>query len=700
MAAPPGAVPTLGLDWKSPISSLSPHDAFIRSIDWGATELGPPESWPPQLHRLVDFVLADPVPAAVMWGDNLTMIYNEGFVDFAGDKHPKLMGKSPSTEYAEVWGTFVGIIDRGRMTGMATRHKDVQLFLERNGFPEECYVTYTFVPILDMEKNVVAFYHTAMETTKQIVSARRTKTLLHLGDAITTSRSLQEYWDNILKTFESNNQDTPYVLAYAFGDDSGAESFAPSGNDLSIASSTSTVRVPRTCVLAGAVGKAIGKVPLSFEVREEPDDVFVNVIIKAVRTGEMALLRDTDTGLPSWLFQPDDGTNSGQRYNSVLVVPIRPTSRNDSAGQNAIGFLILGLNPNRKFDSDYEQFAQICSRQMGTSAASILLLEQEIRRQKKLTEQLSISARDAQELERKFSRFAEISNIGMWISSAEGKLLYANKAWYEQADTPYLTPNFTVETWMPLVTDESLEEFKVHWGKLMVDKVPVNFECQFKARWNAPDPVTGEQLEGGRWFLITAFPEFGEDGTLKSAWGCNIDISYQKWAQNLKEARLNDVLEAKRQSENFIDMTSHEMRNPLSAILQCADGIKSTLEDALVDHQAGKPIVLDTPALESISESATTIMTCAQHQKRIVDDILTLSKLDASLLVVTPGEVDPIATIHHALQLHQQEFRNAKVESQVSIDPSYHELNIDKVFLDPSRLLQVLINLLTNSIKL
>jgi signal transduction histidine kinase len=142
------------------------------------------------------------------------------------------------------------------------------------------------------------------------------------------------------------------------------------------------------------------------------------------------------------------------------------------------------------------------------------------------------------------------------------------------------------------------------------------------------------------------------------------------------------------------------MRNPLSAILQSADSVANTIEEALKNGFKGSKLEFDSVSIESMSESAATIMNCAQHQKRILDDILTMSKLDASLLVVTPCEVDPIATVQHALQLHQQEFRSTDVEGFVRIDSSYHDLNVDRVFLDPSRLLQVLINLLTNAIKL
>jgi len=147
-------------------------------------------------------------------------------------------------------------------------------------------------------------------------------------------------------------------------------------------------------------------------------------------------------------------------------------------------------------------------------------------------------------------------------------------------------------------------------------------------------------------------------------------------------------------------MTSHEIRNPLAAILQSADSIASTMDEAIENSPRGSKLELDKLAVESISESAATIMVASQLQRSIVDDILTLSKLDASLITITPVEVDPISTIQHALQLHQQEFKRAGVEGFVHVDGSYDGLHINRVFLDPSRLLQVLINLITNAIKL
>jgi signal transduction histidine kinase len=92
-------------------------------------------------------------------------------------------------------------------------------------------------------------------------------------------------------------------------------------------------------------------------------------------------------------------------------------------------------------------------------------------------------------------------------------------------------------------------------------------------------------------------------------------VSTLKWAENLQKRQLIEADETRRSQNNFIDITSHEMRNPLSAIVQCADGIASALSELIANEN------LDPIA--SIKESilaAETIQLCAQHQKSIVDE--------------------------------------------------------------------------------
>ena len=112
-----------------------------------------------------------------------------------------------------------------------------------------------------------------------------------------------------------------------------------------------------------------------------------------------------------------------------------------------------------------------------------------------------------------------------------------------------------------------------------------------------------------------------------------VDISHYKWAAAVQERAAQAAKDAKRLQENFIDIVSHEMRNPLSAITQLSDAISASIDDfdsSKANLSAAKEI------LESNVESAKTILICAAHQKRIIDDVLTLSKLDSMMLSITP----------------------------------------------------------------
>lgn len=82
-----------------------------------------------------------------------------------------------------------------------------------------------------------------------------------------------------------------------------------------------------------------------------------------------------------------------------------------------------------------------------------------------------------------------------------------------------------------------------------------------------------------------------------------------------------------------------------------------------------------------------------------MDDILTLSKLDSALLVVTPVAVQPVSVVQRALKMFEGELETNDIAMEFRMEASYLDLNIDWVKLDPSRLLQVLINLTTNAIK-
>lgn len=146
------------------------------------------------------------------------------------------------------------------------------------------------------------------------------------------------------------------------------------------------------------------------------------------------------------------------------------------------------------------------------------------------------------------------------------------------------------------------------------------------------------------------------------------------------------------QLTSLLSITSHEMRNPLSAILICSDDIR----DSLSQHpfsEADRGVVADCV------EAANNIALCVQHQKSIVDDILTVSKLDSNLLLITPVPAQPIAVVQRAMNMFKPEVQAKNIDFTFHPDPSLADLGIDWVLLDPSRLLQITVNLITNAIK-
>jgi signal transduction histidine kinase len=143
-----------------------------------------------------------------------------------------------------------------------------------------------------------------------------------------------------------------------------------------------------------------------------------------------------------------------------------------------------------------------------------------------------------------------------------------------------------------------------------------------------------------------------------------------------------------------MDMTSHEIRNPLSAIIQCADTVITSLARARIEL---RKMPYGTQVLEELME--IDINLCAQHQKRIIDDVLTLSKLDSNMLLITPVEFQPLHQTQNVLKMFQGEAKKHGIGMHLRVDESYRSSNINWLRLDQSRLTQVLVHILGNAIK-
>ncbi|KAF9869346.1 histidine kinase group protein [Colletotrichum karsti] len=310
-------------------------------------------------------------------------------------------------------------------------------------------------------------------------------------------------------------------------------------------------------------------------------------------------------------------------------------------------------------------------------------------------------------------RMAELATVGMFDIDTGGRLLGANNAFFELCGIEKVDlTQHEVRPWQTSVAKEDLPILTESLNRLVSEKKPQTAEIRLNTTWTAED-AGGNLISAPRWVNATFMPVSNSDGVVQSFTGCISDVSLQKWQLETETRRTEEAIDSKRQQDNFIDMTSHEMRNPLSAIVHCSDAIIASLARCEeLANRPSSPILIKSPPeedngkhfdmkqlLSDSIENAETIVACAQHQKRIVDDILTMSKLDSKLLAVTPCTVNPVQIGEEAIKMFDVEARRVDIDLNMKVDKSYRELGFDYLDLDPSRVKQVLINLLTNALK-
>lgn len=142
-------------------------------------------------------------------------------------------------------------------------------------------------------------------------------------------------------------------------------------------------------------------------------------------------------------------------------------------------------------------------------------------------------------------------------------------------------------------------------------------------------------------------------------------------------------------------MVAHEMRNPLNAITQCAEEGLSLLGDLKSMEEV--PVGMDH-AISSCAEAIDTILYCARHQTQIIDDVLTVSKLDSDLLSIAPTVSTPISIVKQVEKMYANQIRASNISISIEVSSTYKDY-ASGLMIDPSRILQILINLMGNAIK-
>ena len=325
--------------------------ALFRQLDWSKTALGPVSDWPQSLLTTVSTCIDCAFPILIWWGPKLVMLYNDEYRSILGsEKHPGALGAAGQEVWPEIWDIIGPMLNEVVQTGQATRSRDLLLLMNRNGFEEEAYFSFSYSPIRDETGSVGGVFTPVIETTASVVGERRLRTLRELG-ARSGARTLVSAAESVAEVLSNNDKDIPFAIIYKIEQEGrsavllSAEG-VPAGGDIA----------PRCVDLEAdrCVWPLYEALHLSSPLRVE-------------NLGER--LADATSG--AWPHPPA----------TALVIPVIPPGH-----ETASGILIVGVNPRRPLDDEHLGFFDLIAGQIGKSFADALTFEEERRRAEALVE--------------------------------------------------------------------------------------------------------------------------------------------------------------------------------------------------------------------------------------------------------------------------------------------------------------------------
>ncbi|WP_437798853.1 ATP-binding protein [Sorangium sp. So ce693] len=327
--------------------------ALMRSIDWAKTKLGLIANWPISLKTVVGLVLGNRFPMLALLGPEMLHIYNDGYRPILGMKHPASMGAPAVEVWAEIWDVIGPMAKSVLDGGPATWSEHLMLPMNRRGFVEEAYFTFSYSPIPGDAERVVGVLVTVQETTEQVVDARQLRMLRDLATRSAEAKSAEEACCTAVEIFAANDADLPFSLLYLLDGDTGE------------------ARLVGASGLDGYQGAAK---PARISLHERDERTSTWPFAEAARASGELLVGDLAARfgalpLSCWGSAPEQ----------AIVLPLsRP-------GQHRpYGFLVGGVSPRRLLDEPYRGLFRLITDQVVTAIANARAYEEERRRAEEL----------------------------------------------------------------------------------------------------------------------------------------------------------------------------------------------------------------------------------------------------------------------------------------------------------------------------
>lgn len=323
---------------------------LMRSHNWSQTSLGPVETWPQSLKTAVRIMVTSRQAMFVWWSEELINLYNDAYCSILGGKHPEALGQPAAVVWQEIWDQVIPRAETALRQNRGTYDEALLLIMERNGYPEETYYTFSYSPVPNDDGSIGGIICANTNDTPRIIGERQLALLKELATKTADARTFNQACTLSASCLETNPSDLPFALIYLVD----AEH--------------------QHAVLAGTSGIERGH-PIAPETVAFTDDS-VWPFAEMVKSHQVCLISDLEARFQNL---PTGGWERAPHQ--AVALPIAASGQMGKAG-----ILVVGLNPFRLFDEQYQGFIELVSAQIAASIANAQAYEEERKRAEALAE--------------------------------------------------------------------------------------------------------------------------------------------------------------------------------------------------------------------------------------------------------------------------------------------------------------------------
>ncbi|KAJ3866505.1 histidine kinase [Lentinula novae-zelandiae] len=336
-----------------------------------------------------------------------------------------------------------------------------------------------------------------------------------------------------------------------------------------------------------------------------------------------------------------------------------------------------------------------------------------VRQKLELERQVQQRTAELNYAQHRYRRMTELAPVAIFETDDTDRNLitFANERYFSLTGLPKS---------LPLRFDEIIESIEAQyrpaakqvWSEILTGK-PAQFEFQLlNGRQALAEMISLSSGSIRKCFLHHIFIVVGAHlpvvGTLTDQTDQRLFASQQLDAERQKT---DEAVNRRRLQEAFIDIVSHELRNPISAILQSADLLSGSISRLnSIYHELFVSFTNKTEAdsatpqklfeeirseLEDVSHAVASVELCARHQTIIASDILVVSRLDSNLLSINPTTFHLMHVLQNTLAMFLVQVETQSIT--LKLDPGSSITTETRIIADSTRLCQILVNLISNS---